>query len=322
MEILIFLLLFIFLFLAVLGIYQNFIHGRVQARRQLKKIAEQENMNPYPSVGRKTVIGVGMAGWSRFLEWLVPKGQMLTNIKKQLARAYVSIKPEEYLVLVVTSTIVFGLLAYLLVGQIIFLFLGAAIGSRIPSAVLVSLINKRKKQIGRQLPEALNILSNGLRAGLSLSQSMSVAGREMDKPMSQEMKKIVRDNLVGMEMEEALGAFAERIDDPDIDILITAILIQRQVGGNLAEVLDTISSTIRERIKLSGEVKAMTAQGRISAVIISVIPFGIAMLLYLFNKDFLTLLVSSMTGYVMLAVAALLQGIGIFTLVRMLRIRY
>ena len=165
--------------------------------------------------------------------------------------------------------------------------IGIIIGFKIPDIYVGIERKKRMKRLNSQLPEALSILSNGLRAGSSFTQAMSIAANELNTPIKDEFLRVIRDNAIGKTLDEALIAFSERTDDEDIDMLITGLIIQRKVGGNLAEILDTISETIRDRMRIRGEVKTLTAQGRLSAIIISVLPFVVAAFMFVINSDYI-----------------------------------
>lgn len=179
----------------------------------------------------------------------------------------------------------------------------------------------RGKKMNNQLPEALAILSNGLRAGLSFTQSMLIAGKEMEDPIAYEFNKIVRDNSLGKPIDEALSDFSKKTDDEDIDIFITAILIQRQVGGNLSEILDVIASTIRDRIKLRGDIKTITSQSKMSAVVVGSIPLVIAIVLNAINPEFIQPLFTTFIGNIMIGIVLFMQVIGILALVKIIKVK-
>jgi tight adherence protein B len=142
----------------------------------------------------------------------------------------------------------------------------------------------------------------------------------MESPISDEFLKVLRDNSLGKPMEEALENLSKRTDDEDLDMFITALLIQRQVGGNLAEVLDTISNTIRERVKLRGEIRSLTAQGRLSAFIISVLPVVLALAISVINPGYLNVLFTTLPGIIALVLAIAMELIGIFMLLKLVNI--
>jgi len=142
----------------------------------------------------------------------------------------------------------------------------------------------------------------------------------MESPISDEFLKVLRDNSLGKPMEEALENLSKRTDDEDLDMFITALLIQRQVGGNLAEVLDTISNTIRERVKLRGEIRSLTAQGRLSAAIISLLPFALALAISVLNPGYLNVLFTTLPGIIALVLAVVMELIGILMLIKLVNI--
>ena len=195
------------------------------------------------------------------------------------------------------------------------------IGFIIPDLIIGSKKSKRMAKINSQLPEALNVISNGLRAGFSFTQAIGIVTNEISGPISEEFSKVIRDNSLGKPLEEALTNMSERTDDEDLDMVITALIIQRQVGGNLAEVLDTISETIRERVRIKGEIKTLTAQGRISGGIVSLLPFALAIALSVISPGYLNVLFTSFIGKLMIIAGITLQLIGIFILSKLIDIK-
>jgi len=254
----------------------------------------------------------------RILGKIIPFDRYLFKKKELLSGARLLLKPEELLGMSLIVSLILGLILFIFINNILFFLIGCIIGYKIPTMYVKRVKKKRAKKLNAQLPVALSVIANGLRAGLSFNQAMIIASKEMDPPISDDFKKIVHDNSLGKEMEEALKDFAERTADDDVEILVTAVLIQRQVGGNLSEILDTISNTIRERAKLKGDIKTMTAQSKLSAVIIGAIPFFIIIILYLINKEFLLPLFTTLIGNVLLGIAILMQALGIFVLVKIL----
>ena len=174
--------------------------------------------------------------------------------------------------------------------------------------------------MNQQLPEALSIMSNGLRAGYSFPQAMEVVSREMEPPIAQEFGRVIMENRLGKPMEEALLDLSTRTDNEDIDLAVTAMLIQRQVGGNLAEILDKIEHTIRERVRIKGQIRVMTAQQRFSAMIVLLLPPGMFAIIYVMNPDYILTLVREPIGYLLLGAALLLQIIGVFIISRIVNI--
>lgn len=240
----------------------------------------------------------------------------LEDVRKKLLQAYVFMRPEEFVGMSILVGLVIGLLLYALSGMWLVGIIGLIIGFKLPDIIVGSIKKKRMKQLNAQLPDALTIVSNGLRAGFSFTQAMNVAATEMDSPIRDEFLKIIRDNSIGKTLDDALMDFSERTDDDDIDMFVTALIIQRKVGGNLAEILDTIAATIRDRARIRGEVKTLTAQGKISAIVITLLPIGIAVFLLFVNPEYIMELFTSRIGIFLVAGAVLMQIVGGFLMLK------
>ena len=251
---------------------------------------------------------------------VLSKKSFMEDKKKKLNQAYVFMRVEEFLAISVLVAVTFALLLYLASKSWIVALIGLIIGIRIPDIFVNSIKKKRMKKLNHQLPDALSIISNGLRAGFSFTQAMSVAASELESPIKDEFLRVIRDNSIGKTLEEALISFSERTDDEDIDMFITALIIQRKVGGNLTEVLDTIAATIRDRMRIRGEVKTLTAQGRLSAMIISFLPFGVALFIFISNPSYIMELFNSTIGIIMVAGAVIMQIVGMLIIMKMANI--
>ncbi len=181
-------------------------------------------------------------------------------------------------------------------------------------------INKRRNSFTEQLGDCLTTVANALRAGYSFQQAMDVVAREMEPPMSTEFERVATDIAMGVTLEDALEQMNQRVASPDFDLVVTAVLIQREVGGNLAQILDTISDTINERIRMKREIKALTAQGRFSAWVLILLPFIVAIFCYFFNHDQTMMLFTEESGRIALAVALIMELIGFVVIQRIVDI--
>lgn len=252
---------------------------------------------------------------------IMPKSRYLSKKKKKLIQAAVPMKPEEFLGISIICALVISFLVYLFTKSIVMLIIFIFIGFLIPDLILERKKSMRLSKLNSQLPEALNIIANGVRAGFSFIQALGAVTKEITGPISDEFNKVLRDNVLGKPIEETLANMSERIGDEDLDMAITALIIQRQVGGNLAEVLDSISSTIRERVKLKRNVKTITAQGRVSALIVSVLPFALAAIISIISPGYLNALFTTMTGKIMIIIGLTLELLGIYILIKMVDIK-
>ncbi len=193
------------------------------------------------------------------------------RIATDLQRAGVPLKPEEYVMFQWISIAFFAGFFYLLINSIFLLLIGALFGYILPKQILKSKQRKRLQKFNDYLPEMISTTVNALRAGFSFFQALKNVMDESPSPVKEELEIVLKEMQYGATVEESLNRLKDRMPSNDLDIMIQAILIQRQVGGNLAVVLEKIVHTIRERIKLQGQVKTLTAQGKMSGTVVALI---------------------------------------------------
>lgn len=182
-------------------------------------------------------------------------------------------------------------------------------------------INKRFLAFQMQLSDCLSLVANSLRAGFSFLQTMEIISREMEPPMSSEFEKVMRDTSLGKSLDEALHDMDERVGSADFSLVITAVLIQQQVGGNLATILDTIRETISERIRLRREIGTLTAQGRATGMILAGIPVALALFFYSTSPEFLAPVLNSTIGHIAIGAAVVLEIIGFVVIYKIVDIK-
>lgn len=230
-------------------------------------------------------------GDTALTEWVtrrVEKTSFGDNIARELARADVKLKVAEYFALIVISVIGVGAISWLLGSrQPISFLMGAVLGFFLPRMYINRQKTRRLKRFNEQLPDMINLMVNGLRAGYSTMQAMEAVSKEMPAPISDEFRRVVQEMQLGIPMEVSLENLLRRIPSQDLDFMVTAINVQREVGGNLSEILDTISFTIRERIRIKGDIQTLTAQVRTSGTVLSLIPVGLTVVLWFLNPDYL-----------------------------------
>lgn len=233
------------------------------------------------------------------------------NIRMKLTNANILMKAEEYLSICLILFVVSGLLGALLFKNFLMVIIMAVIGWVTPLFILNRNINKRLKKINSQLGDTIAILSNSLKAGHSFFQAVDSVSRELTGPMADEFAKLQKEISFGINTEIALENMVNRVGSDDLELMVTAVLIQRQVGGNLAEVLDNISGTIRQRIRAKGEIRTLTAQGRMSGWIISLLPFLLAIAISIISPQQMKTLISSPIGIIMILIAFIMEFLGI-----------
>jgi len=187
---------------------------------------------------------------------------------------------------------------------------GAVLGFIAPHILLRFRQGRRLNAFDDQLGDTITLLANSLRSGYSLLQSMEMVARELPAPMSEEFDRVTREIGLGLTNEGALNSLYRRINSDDLDMLITAINIHHEVGGNLAEILDTIAHTIRERVRIKGEIRTLTAMARYSGYIVSGLPIVVAGVLFVMNQDYMSTLWTDPCGQRMLVASVISMGIG------------
>jgi len=250
-------------------------------------------------------------------EWIdkqLEGSQFGDRIAKNLAQADLKLRPAEYVAAIVIAAFLLGFFAWAIGGQnIISALIGVVVGAFLPRFYMRRQQNKRLTTFGNQLPDMLNLVVNGLRAGYSTLQAMEAVSKELPPPLSVEFGRVVKEMQLGLGMEEALNNLHRRIPSDDLDLIITAINVQREVGGNLAEILDTISYTIRERIKIKGEIKVLVSQVIYSGRFLAMLPLILMGLLWFANRDYLMTFFlpgNLLCGGIMLGIAAVMVFAG------------
>lgn len=224
------------------------------------------------------------------LDKVLSRRNMFEPIKERISRADAKLRVTEYIFLVFICGGLGGFLGYILPQQNswILAILGILVGLRVPRFYVRTMAKRRMQAFDGQLSDTLNLWVNALRSGYSVLQSMEAIATELPPPVSVEFERVVQEVRLGLSVEQALANMYRRVPSEDLDLVITAVNIQREVGGNLAEVLDTISFTIRERVRIKGEIRTLTAQGRVSGWIISLLPIALGFVLFLINPEYVS----------------------------------
>lgn len=260
-------------------------------------------------------------------DWLtkrVEKSSYGDRIARDLARADLKFKPGEYIALMVISSFATGVLGFF-IGQNSLLLGGAGLifGAFLPGMYVRNQQSKRLIKFNDQLADMLSLMVNSLRAGFSTLQAMEAVSKELPSPISDEFRRVVQEIQLGVTTEQALENLLRRIPSDDLDLVITAMNVQREVGGNLAEILETISHTIRDRVRLKGEIRVLTSQMMYSGKFLSVLPIGLSLLLYLLNRPYIMVLVDPKAnsplpcGYIAIGGAVVLIVIGYIVMQKM-----
>jgi tight adherence protein B len=299
-----------------IGIAMSGGSGGVAARLERYARAQGIDAGESASGDRDSMV---IAGLSRVID-----DQNLTaRLSTEIARADLKLRPAEFLIAWILSPFFFVFIAYV-VGFVvqgfhhpIALAVVFAIGAYFPRWYIGFRQRKRLAAFSTQLPNTITLLANSLRAGSSFLQGIELVTREAQPPISEEFERVVREMSLGVALQPALANLVRRVKSEDLELMVTAINIQSQVGGNLATVLDSIAFTIRERIRIIGEIKVLTSMQRYSGYVITLLPVGLAGILFLISPSYITALFRNPpttfglpTGVIFLIVGLISMAVG------------
>jgi tight adherence protein B len=284
------------------------------------KTAMDDRLKKYLEEDKKTDTKESKSALTDWVNKRVEKSSFGDSISRELARADLKIKPGEYIAMYVIAIIGVALIAFLLGGRLLLsAIIGGVIGAFLPRMYVKNQQGKRLARFNDQLPDMLNLMVNGLRAGFSTLQAMEAVSKELPAPICDEFRRVVQEMQLGITMEKALDNLLRRIPSQDLDFLITAINVQREVGGNLAEIMDVISYTIRERIRIKGDIRSLTAQAMYSGRALALMPVGLLCILWFLNRSYVMEFFNKDTllcGGIALGAAGVLITVGYFVMVR------
>lgn len=251
---------------------------------------EEEGVTVVP---KKQILGEWVGKQATRYTW----GQSLT---RSLARADIKMKVGEFILLTIILTVLGGIVGWFLSGgantgeggtstlaTLPGVLIGAVVGYFAPNFYMKRQQGRRLIKFDNQLADMLSLMVNGLRAGYSTMQAMEAVSRELPAPISDEFRRVVQEMQLGIAMDVSLENLTRRIPSKDLDLVVTAINVQREVGGNLAEILDTISHTIRERVRVKGEIRVLTSQVMMSGRVLAIMPVAVIILMYFLNRQYM-----------------------------------
>ena len=305
---------------ALLAVERAITKDRRQVYERLKGITVLNSRNIGAKEGNEQGHGIDIKKILHNTGKMFAGESVTKRLESELIKADIPLRGEEYLMLRIIAAIVPGTLVMLLTNQLIFSLLVYILAAIAPQIFVGISQQKKLRKFNYQLIDSLAIMSNSLRAGYSFMQAVELVSREMPKPIGKEFARTFREINLGTTTEEALHNLGRRMGSDDLELIITAVLIQRQIGGNLAEILDNISHTIRERVRIQGEIKTLTAQGRISGFVIGLIPPALIVLLFIVNPGYMKPLFSNPVGLAMLGAGAVSELIGILIIRKIISI--
>ncbi len=284
---------------------EDYIVGKKKEEKKVEKNSQQKN-------NKKQSISSNKSAFTKINKILA----------EELEKSDISRKPEDFIIIWIVVTFVPGLLFMLIFKNQLIAPMLMIIGAVAPIIYMKSKQKKKRDMFESQLSDALMIASNCLKSGLTFNQAMDTISSECDDPIKSEFKRTVNEITFGSSQDEALEAMAKRVKSEDFDLVVSAVSIQRQTGGNLSEILDTIAGTIRERYKIKGEIKTLTGQGRVSGIIIGALPIALLLVMSLINKELIMSLFTTKIGNILLLVSIGLESIGAFAINKIVTIKF
>jgi tight adherence protein B len=298
--------------IAALGVLL-FFNGIVASRRAATPSFEDEYLpaSAQAPTSPREAFGGAMDAFNR----LLTSRPRTSKVADNLAKADLKLRVSEYAILVAVAMVGAFMLSFLVNKNFIVSLLFGVLGYFAPGLYVRFRQGRRAKALNSQLGDTILLLSNALKAGYSFAQAMATVAKAAPQPMSDEFNRAVREMNLGITVDEALEHMNVRISSEDFDLMVTAVQIHRVVGGNLAEILDTIAFTIRERIRIQGEIRTLTAQARASGYIIIGLPFALVLILIGVSPAYMLPLFGEVLGWVMITVALIMMGVG-YALIR------
>lgn len=305
-----YLLLFTFL-VTIMLVFQGIFKSLFQKERRLEKRFQHYFSLPDKKVNQNKVnLAKGFTLAQKRIKKKVLTKEKNAKLEIKLARAGLPIKPEEFILFQWIITAFLAFLFEFITGQWIFLVIGAIPGYLVPNWFLQKKIHDRVNKFNEGLTDMITSIVGSLRAGFSFPQSLRTVVEESDSPIKEEMESVLKEMQYGSSLEDALNNLKERMPSEDLDLMIQAILIQRQVGGNLATVLDKIVETIRDRTKIQRQIRTLTAQGRLSGIVVGLLPIILGFFLYIIQPQYIGTLFHHPIGIILLTAGAISGIIG------------
>lgn len=282
--------------------------GKARPDRRVKRLDEAVASNP--ALRRAVEVTADLAS----------RRGLLGSAERALRAADVPVRPAEFILGDVCASIAIPAATFVLTGSPKATLFMAALMLGMPALVLRFVVARRQKAFGAQLPDALTSLAGSLRAGRSLGQALEAMSHELPDPIGREFRKVVAEVRLGFTLPDALADASKRIASDDFRWTVLAVQIQAEVGGNLAELLDQVASTMRERSRMKGEVKALTAEGRASALMLVIMVPALGLAMWTMNPSYMKPLFSTSTGHVMLGISSVMIAGGYAWMSKMAKI--
>jgi tight adherence protein B len=295
-----------------------FVFGKREARLE-RRLAGYDVVSGNAPIGQETSDSMHLVQQASEVAGRIAGASVLEKVEHLLEQAKLPLRPAEFLVYAPVGALVAAVFAYLVFGPVMAVVAMVALFAS-PFIILKRRSGSRLKKFQSQLPDALNLLAGSMRAGFSFMQGLEAVADEASESIRGELQRAFTESRLGRPVEEALDDAARRMDSRDLAWAVMAIRIQREVGGNLAELLDTVAETMTHRERLRREIKSLTAEGRMSAIVLSIFPPGFALMLFVLQPGYMNLLFEETIGIICVIGGSILSVVGWFWLSRIVKI--
>jgi len=292
---------------------------RARQRRELTRRMRGETEQKQGAEPRSELIREAR-GEAKVLGMFESRMPRVTHLEVLLLQADVEWGIGRFLTYSLVSAVVLGAAGFLIIGIPVFGLALTVLGGTLPYLLLRRKKKKRIDAFEESFPEAIDLLGRAIRAGHAVSTGFQMVGNEIGGPVSEEFRVVSEEQRYGLPVEESLLGLVDRVDSMDVKIFVTALLIQREVGGNLAEILDNISHTIRERFKIQRQVRVFTAQGRMTGYLLAILPIALGAIIYAMSPEYMGVLFEPGVGRLLISVAVVLQIMGYLIIRRIVTI--
>lgn len=320
MQFVIAILVFVVVTMAVFVTISLFDERKSQARvlRDRLSTVQQPTAEAAPNVAllRDEVLS-RIPAFDSFLR----RSDRVSALQKVLAQGHVDVRAGNFLMLCAASALLLAVVAYIAGGNIIFAWVGVVLGFFLPYAYASHMRKKRFQKFEEKFPEAIDTLARAVRAGHAFTTALEMIANEVSEPVAGEFRQLFEEQKFGLPVRDALLNLADRIPLVDVKFFVTAVMLQRETGGNLAEILDNLSYVIRERFKILRQVRVHTAQGRLTMVLLMALPPTVVVVMYVLNRGFIMPLFIDPIGHALIVAGITMQTLGYFFIRRIIRIQ-
>ena len=298
---------------------------RLRRATQREAVLDRLRADPVLSLNedsRRSILRDARLSEVSFINELLERISLVRVLERWLVQARWKVRADDVLLRSVLLGLAGVVSMQLMVGSTL---LGVGVGAALAVSPVMILLMQRKRRFAafdRQLPDALTMMKNSLQAGYTLNKAMQVIAEEMEAPVGEEFRDTVEEMRLGVPLSQAMNNLRRRVENNNLDIFITAVLIQFEVGGSLTELLENVSETIRERFRMEGEVKSLTAEGRISGIVVGVLPIALVAIISVMQPDYLEPLLTTETGHKLRGVAVVLETLGFLAIRKVSRVNF